>query len=663
MSLAAAVLFAAIGLGVRIPGLGFLSPFARASALDYSSNPGTFAPLDPAYVTDVLGLRFPDDAAAPRGGGDSVIPSIPSIPGKTFPSFHPPVPFTNDSFASPITAAEVPFTATTNASSATREPNETRACSVSGGTSWFRYDSRDGGRTLIANTIGSDQGTTLGVFTGEPPTAVQTVGCDSNAAGNAEYLFVPAANTTYFFQVAWLSRHGIKLVFNLDPIGETERVPRNVRPNGQSHDTAISGDGRYVAFTSDSTNLVPGANRRCPSVPGLAAEVTNQVTYPDSIACPQAYVFDRDRGRLEHVSVSSGGAPSDARVEHISISADGRYVAFASAATNLAGRRSHSDPPPYAVFVRDRVRRTTDLVSVSSNGLVPNGDSFFPQISGNGRYVVFQSVGSDLVPADTNGDWDAFVRDLMAGATERVSLTSSGDQSQGGGFSDSISFDGRYVVFKSSASDLVPGDRNGLSDVFVRDRLTGSTERVSVTWQGGDGNGSSGQTSGDHISNDGRYVAFVSHATNLVPGDSNRLLDVFVRDRFLARTIRVSVTSAGEEGHETQRALLRDRVTLVPTCSISGDGRFVVFDTLAADLTPYDRNALADLYLHDLLTGATLLMSTTPEGRNGNLHSVVGAISNEGGWVAFLSYATDLVRNDVRANGAQVFVHEIDFGP
>jgi Tol biopolymer transport system component len=171
---------------------------------------------------------------------------------------------------------------------------------------------------------------------------------------------------------------------------------------------------------------------------------------------------------------------------------------------------------------------TTTRVSVASNGAQGNGDSFSSSISADGRYVAFHSIASNLVSGDTNGAWDVFVHDRQSGQTTRVSAASNGAQGNGDSESPSISADGRYVAFSSDASNLVSGDTNGAWDVFVHDRQSGQTTRVSAASNGAQGNGDSESPS---ISADGRYVAFSSDASNLVSGDTNGAWDVFVHDR------------------------------------------------------------------------------------------------------------------------------------
>jgi Tol biopolymer transport system component len=203
------------------------------------------------------------------------------------------------------------------------------------------------------------------------------------------------------------------------------------------------------------------------------------------------------------------------------------------------------------VYVRDRFLGTTEPVSLSTPGVPPNGSSGAPSISAEGRFVAFSSRAANLVPGDTNEAEDAFVRDRLARSTERVSVGRDGAQAYGKdpyylSAAPSISGDGRYVAFASAASNLVAGDTNDSADVFVRDRLAGRTERVSVS-----GDGAQADAVSDYmaISADGRSVVFRSIATNLVPNDVNYLWDVFVRDRVAGTTELVSVSSSGEQAN------------------------------------------------------------------------------------------------------------------
>jgi len=289
----------------------------------------------------------------------------------------------------------------------------------------------------------------------------------------------------------------------------TDRVSvdsSGVQENDSSWGASISADGRFVAFESDASNLVPG----------------------DTNGCEDIFVHDRQTGATERVSVDSSGVQGYELSESASISADGSYVAFESDASNLVPGDTNGRED---IFVHDRQTGATERVSIASSGAQGNSGSYDPSISADGRLVAFYSYASYLVPGDTNGCHDVFVHDRQTGATERVSVDSSGVQGNGSSYSPSISADGRFVAFISGASNLVPWDTNGLDDIFVHDRQTGATERVSVDSIGVQGNDYSWAQA---ISADGRYVAFESGATNLVPGDTNGTIDIFVRDRTLA---------------------------------------------------------------------------------------------------------------------------------
>jgi Tol biopolymer transport system component len=224
------------------------------------------------------------------------------------------------------------------------------------------------------------------------------------------------------------------------------------------------------------------------------------------------------------VSVDSSGAQGDGSSGggHISISADGRSVAFRSFASNLVAGDTNGF---LDVFVHDRETGVTTRVSVDSSGAQGNEESEMPSISADGRFVAFHSLGSNLVAGDTNGFFDVFLHDRETGVTSRMSVDSSGLQGDNGSYNPSISADGRFVAFESDATNFVAGDSNFTTDVFVYEQATGGTERVSVNSSGADGNDGSILPA---ISAHGGLVAFESFASNLVAGDTNRSPDVFV---------------------------------------------------------------------------------------------------------------------------------------
>jgi Tol biopolymer transport system component len=223
------------------------------------------------------------------------------------------------------------------------------------------------------------------------------------------------------------------------------------------------------------------------------------------------------------VSISSGGVQGDNHSIESSISADGRFVAFESHATTLIAGDTNGVRD---VFVRDRKLHKTRRVSISTGGVQGDGDSFESSISADGRFLAFRSDATTLVSGDTNGVTDVFVRDRKLHKTHRVSISTGGVQGDGDSISSSISADGRFVAFGSEATTLVSGDTNGVTDVFVRDRKLHKTRRVSISTGGVQGDNDSISSS---ISTDGRFVAFESDATALVAGDTNGVADVFVR--------------------------------------------------------------------------------------------------------------------------------------
>lgn len=309
------------------------------------------------------------------------------------------------------------------------------------------------------------------------------------------------------------------------------------------------------------------------------------------------FVQDRQLHFTEMVSVSDTGEAANDYCSYPSISQDGRYVAFMTEADNLVPGDTNDDTD---VFVRDRTTGHTQRVSVSTTGEQQGPGNFViyvASISGNGRYVVFSS-DDQLVPEDHGNQLDVFVRDLQLGTTERISTGLAGEDANNGSFGGSISDDGRYVCFDSYASNLVEGDTEEL-DVFVRDRLLGITQRVSVSNDGAMGNNRSYEGT---ISADGRTVAFTSLASNLVPNDTNNAHDVFVRDLAQESTARVSVASSGEQGDSESG--VEDFGTYLPN-RLSEDGRFVLFTTHSTNLISNDSPHVQELLVHDRATHLT----------------------------------------------------------
>ena len=297
------------------------------------------------------------------------------------------------------------------------------------------------------------------------------------------------------------------------PIQRVSVASDGTAANDDSWNPNLSADGRFIAFASEASNLVPG----------------------DTNGASDIFVHDRQTGTTERVSVASDGTQANNESYDSAISDDGRYVAFSSDATNLVS----GDTNGYTdVFVHDRQTGETERVSVASNGSQANNESQSPTISRDGRFVAFNSYASNLIPGGTNGTTDIFVHDRQTGTTERISIASDGSQANGGSSSAAISSDGHFVAFASYASNLVPDDTNSMQDIFLHDRQSGETIRVSIA---SDGTQANNYSENPAVSEDGRYVAFVSQASNLVPGDTNGHEDIFVKDRWMPYFLPLAV--------------------------------------------------------------------------------------------------------------------------
>lgn len=401
------------------------------------------------------------------------------------------------------------------------------------------------------------------------------------------------------------------------PVARVSLSASGAQASNGSSAPSLSGDGRFVAFESFATDLVPGSTGG------------------------QVFVKDRVLGAIERVSVAGDGTPGNARSSAASISEFARYVAFTSNASNLVAGDTNRVAD---VFVRDRTSGTTTLVSRSTAGTLGNGDSTAGVISGSGRWVVFESTASNLVTGDLPGTADVFLHDRNNGTTTRVSIGSGGVQPNGPSFGASISDDGRLIAFLSDASNLVAGDTNGVTDLFVRDRVAGTTTRVSLA---SDGTPTDQPILEAAISGDGSAIAFWTEASNLVAGDTNGSWDVFVRDLVTGTTTRVSVADGGiqAEGYSLDAA-------------ISDDGRTIAFRSDATNLAPVGVSGDHwDLFVHDRTTGTTRLAVTglgaTPPA--GDLDDA--ALSGDGTALAFTSGAANLVADDTNG-AADVFAQD-----
>ena len=360
---------------------------------------------------------------------------------------------------------------------------------------------------------------------------------------------------------------------------------------------------------------------------------------------------------VNHAGTGSGNRHSGS-FRGYGISADGRYVVFNSEASDLVPIDASANGD---VFVRDMQTGTTVLVSINAAGTASgNNGSGFGIISANGRYVAFMSGSTDIVTVnDTNTSGDVFLRDLQAGTTKLVSINAAGTASGmlGGSQLLDMTPDGRFVTFYSHAKDLTSHpDGNGLgTDVYVRDTVNNTTQLVTVN-AAGTASGNGTSFNGS-ISSDGRYVVFTSHSSDLVPNDTDTR-DVFIRDLQAGTTTRLSTNAAGTDGGNGESS----------NPFIDRGGRFVVFHTHATDLSTLpDNNDLADLFIYDVQAGTTRLITSNVAGTStGNPilpgfseHFLEYCISDDGRFVAFLSQSKDLVTNDTNGNHDDIFRYDI----
>jgi len=369
------------------------------------------------------------------------------------------------------------------------------------------------------------------------------------------------------------------------------------RPSTTSQQSSVSADGRFVAYLGTVDQI------------------------PDASIDPEGYqqvlVRDLVTGALVGASRSASGEWSNSGASTLQpqISGGGRFVVFASAATNLAP----GGTPLTGIYRKDLRTGAIVVVDRAPGGAAADSSSFEPAVSADGRYVAYESYAGNLVPGDTNGVTDVFLADLRRGTTARVSVHPGGGQSAADSHHASISADGRRVAFETTEA-LVPSDHDDVSDVYVSDVRSGRLQRV--------GPGTTAQ-----LAADGCSVVFASDAA-LVPGDTDGRSDVYVRDLTRRVTTRVSVAGDGTPA---------DLPSL--HASISGDGRYVAFDSAATNLVPGDGNQAWDVFVRDLRRGRTVRVDVSSNGDEAEPFSfnVDPWISANGRTVAFESTAENLV--------------------
>ncbi len=385
---------------------------------------------------------------------------------------------------------------------------------------------------------------------------------------------------------------------------------------GDSPQGTISGDGRYVVFTSFATDVTM-----------LFLEV------PIDVAVTQVYKRDLFLNTTELVSVNAFGFAANANNANPRVSPDGRYISFSSDATNLDGADNNGSRD---VYRRDTVSGSTIRVSVADDEAEGNSTSDSSAISADGNLVVFRSLATNMVPGGTAFS-QVFIRNVSAGTTTLVSKSATGvaGDNDSGYFQPAITPDGRFVGFSSKAGNLVTGDTNGNWDVYLRDMQLNTVKRVSLPTNGVQYSGTSHTSA---ISDNGRYVAFASvNAFNIT--DGNGTYDVFLRDTVSNTLTRMSDNNKGRSSNGASGNSEGWGVR------ISGDGLKVVFESNASDLVSGDGNAVEDVFLRNRSTNKTTRVSVNTAGGSANGASDSPTISSNG-YVAFVSAATNLVAND-----------------
>jgi Tol biopolymer transport system component len=396
---------------------------------------------------------------------------------------------------------------------------------------------------------------------------------------------------------------------------------------GASESPVFSPDGSMIAFVSRGTNLVPG----------------------DTNGWKDIFLKNLTTGAITRVSTDSAGGEADRESISPVFSPDGSKIAFGSNAGNLvAGDTNNADD----IFVKDLSTGAIVRVSTDSTGAQANGSSLAPIFSPDGTKVAFYSDADNLVAGDTNGRSDIFVKDLVTGAITRVSTDAAGGQVAGSSIKPAFSPDGSKIAFESDAANLVAGDTNNRTDIFIKDLATGAITRLSTDSAGAEGSG--GHSTGAVFSPDGTKVAFTSGATNLVAGDTNNLLDVFVKDWATGAIMRVSTDSAGAQATGGD--------SLGP--AFSPDGSRIAFQSSAGNLVVPDINGGADVYIKDLNSGVITRVSTNAAGGqvSANNGDYQVTFSPDSLTVAFSTSATNVVPGDTNSQ-VDIFVKQIGLPP
>ncbi len=462
--------------------------------------------------------------------------------------------------------------------------------------------------------------------------------------------------------------------------------------NGRSTVPAISGDGRYVAFLSEASNLVSGDTNgkfdvfvKDTQTGAVTRAQVNEAT-GNTIASVPTLSNDGHYLAYEHYSATSSSASSFVALYNLQtntsqdigdgtesdISGNGQYVVF----TSFAKLTADDDNTRWDVYLYNTQTSSFERISVSAQ--TNDSDSYAASISSDGRFVAFASTASNLVSGDTNNASDIFLRDRQTSQTTRISVTSGGQQANGASSSPQISADGRYVTFVSAATNLVSGDTNNKQDIFVRDTQLGVTYRIPSS-------GTSNNLSDNpDISADGNYVVFQSLSSDLVGGDTNTSMDVFVAQRssftpatatpptptitgvpsmtpLPTGTLGAGTLNCNPNGSMVSASVNSNNLQALGDSRsevISANGQYVAFVSFATNLVPNDTNGIPDVFRFDRSTCTTIRVSEAPDGTQGNGNSAAPSISADGRYVAFDSFSSNLVSGDTNGQW-DVFVRDL----
>jgi Tol biopolymer transport system component len=650
-----------------------------------------YLPLRSAFVAGRTGLSFGSN----RGGAGSAGNGVPGVVAAPFATQGTAVTLarpTNSTFAGAYPIASLPFTARENTRGVGREQGDPKSCQATGGAVWFRYRPAHD-QTVTVSTFGSSYTAYTAVFSGD---SLDNLTAVPNSCGTGAVSGIALkGGQSYFVQVVGPLGGG-DLIFRVtrsQPPGRMAIASESTDGRQSmyfSDGESLSTNGRYVAFTSGDPDLARPFDAREAEAPATGCQgepnpgrVNDDPSHPDRAqvqpSCLYVYWRDLRKGITRFV----------VNAYEVSISGNGRYVAFATSGNLLNLHRGCTSCQH--VYVRDMKSGRFILADPSLHGGLSTGSSWQPQLSANGRYVGYSSDASDLSRAYGGGGNQAYRYDLRTRRVELITRNAAGQPQDNGGDRGidavptlyCLSATGRYAVVYTPASNLVRGDTNGVDDVFRVDMKTHQVVRVDVPAGGGQTSTASvapSWTQSHCISDDGRYVAFASPANNLVPGLSGKVYNTFVRDVVAGTTEIVSVSSAGQPANSSSGSCLLVEVLAslgrpapsIPgigqyecgvsydtpgAVSISADGRYVAFDSLATNLAPGATSGISNVYRHDRLTGETILVSAA-SGKDGPAvpdDSEDVAMSANGRRVVFHSWENDLVPGQ-RTVTKQVFM-------